>query len=60
MYLLIFTDLDGSRLDHTDYSYEGALPALDRIARVGWPLVFVTSKTRVEVEPLVHPPPARG
>jgi mannosyl-3-phosphoglycerate phosphatase len=52
MLILIFTDLDGSLLDHADYSYEGARPALDRIAREGWPLVFVTSKTRSEVEPL--------
>jgi mannosyl-3-phosphoglycerate phosphatase len=50
--LLIFTDLDGCLLDHADYSYEGARPALDRIAREGWPLVFVTSKTRSEVESL--------
>jgi mannosyl-3-phosphoglycerate phosphatase len=49
MLILIFTDLDGSLLDHADYSYEGARPALDRIAREGWPLVFVTSKTRSEV-----------
>ena len=49
MLILIFTDLDGSLLDHADYSYEGAWPALDRIAREGWPLVFVTSKTRSEV-----------
>ncbi len=49
MLMLIFTDLDGSLLDHADYSYEGARPALDRIAREGWPLVFVTSKTRSEV-----------
>lgn len=49
---LIFTDLDGSLLDDADYSYDGARPALDRIAREGWPLVFVTSKTRSEVEHL--------
>ena len=52
MHLLIFTDLDGSLLDHADYSYEGARPALERIAREGWPLILVTSKTRSEVEPL--------
>lgn len=52
MDLLIFTDLDGSLLDHENYSYQGARPALERIAREGWPLIFVTSKTRVEVEEL--------
>jgi mannosyl-3-phosphoglycerate phosphatase len=52
MLILVFTDLDGSLLDHADYSYDGARPALDRIAREGWPIVFVTSKTRSEVEHL--------
>ncbi len=50
--VLIFTDLDGSLLDHDGYSYECARPALDRIRRLSVPLVFVTSKTRVEVERL--------
>jgi mannosyl-3-phosphoglycerate phosphatase len=51
-YLLIFTDLDGSLLDAEDYSFAGARPALDLIARERWPLIFVTSKTRSEVEAL--------
>lgn len=50
--MLIFTDLDGSLLDHDGYSYEGARPALERIRRLSVPLVFVTSKTRAEVERL--------
>jgi len=50
--VLIFTDLDGSLLDHDGYSYGGARPALDRIRRLSVPLVFVTSKTRAEVERL--------
>lgn len=50
--LLIFTDLDGSLLDRDDYSYAAARPSLARIRLAAIPLVFVTSKTRSEVEPL--------
>jgi mannosyl-3-phosphoglycerate phosphatase len=52
MKTIIFSDLDGSLLDHEDYSYEAARPALELIQRKGLPLVPVTSKTRVEVEKL--------
>jgi mannosyl-3-phosphoglycerate phosphatase len=48
--LIIFTDLDGSLLDHTDYSWHSALPALERIRRNQVPLILCTSKTRLEVE----------
>ncbi len=50
--LLIFTDLDGSLLDKADYSYAGAKPALNRIARLGIPLIIASSKTRAEIEVL--------
>lgn len=52
MTLLIFTDLDGSLLDHHGYSSAGARPALERIRSLNIPLIFTTSKTRVEVEAL--------
>ncbi|MCU0576773.1 MAG: HAD-IIB family hydrolase [Desulfobacterota bacterium] len=48
--LIVFTDLDGSLLNHGDYSWEAARPALDRIRELGIPLVICTSKTRKEVE----------
>jgi len=48
--LLIFTDLDGSLLNHADYSFEAARPVLARIGARAIPLVFVTSETRGEVE----------
>lgn len=48
--LIVFTDLDGSLLNHGDYSWEDARPALDRIQTLGIPLVLCTSKTRPEVE----------
>ncbi len=48
----IFTDLDGTLLDHHTYSYEPALPALDALSRLEFPVIPVTSKTRLEVESL--------
>ncbi len=48
--LIIFTDLDGSLLNHGDYSWEAARPALDKIRELGIPLIICTSKTRLEVE----------
>jgi mannosyl-3-phosphoglycerate phosphatase len=50
--LVIFTDLDGSLLDHADYSYKKALPSLKKIRAGGIPLIMCTSKTRKEVEVL--------
>lgn len=52
MQILVFTDLDGSFLNHDDYSFEDALPSLARLRKAQIPLIFVTSKTRREVEPL--------
>lgn len=46
---LIFTDLDGTLLDHTTYSFEPALPMLDFIKTNNIPLIIVTSKTKEEV-----------
>jgi mannosyl-3-phosphoglycerate phosphatase len=48
--LLIATDLDGTLLDHDDYSFTAALPALDEIRRRAIPLVLCSSKTRGEME----------
>ena len=50
--LIVFTDLDGSLLDGTTYSYEAATPALTALCEQGIPLVLVSSKTRAEMEPL--------
>jgi mannosyl-3-phosphoglycerate phosphatase len=48
--LVIFTDLDGTLLDPVSYSYDAARPALNLLKGMQVPLVFVTSKTRAEVE----------
>ena len=49
---VIFTDLDGSLLDATTYSYDAAEQALRRITETRTALVLVSSKTRAEMEPL--------
>ena len=45
---IVFTDLDGTLLDHDTYSFRAALPAVDLLARRGCPVVPVTSKTSSE------------
>lgn len=47
---LVFTDLDGTLLDHHTYSWSAAKEALAEIDRRRVPLVLVTSKTRAELE----------
>lgn len=49
---VVFTDLDGTLLDESTYSFQPALPALAALGRRGWPVVLTTSKTRAEVEEL--------
>lgn len=50
--LLVFTDLDGSLLDHHDYSYRDALPLLRELERAAVPVIPASSKTRAEIERL--------
>ena len=47
---IIFTDLDGTLLDAKTYSFERALPALRLAREKDIPVVFVSSKTRAELE----------
>jgi mannosyl-3-phosphoglycerate phosphatase len=47
---VVFTDLDGTLLDSHTYSFQPALPALERMRAARTPLIPVTSKTRAEVE----------
>ena len=48
--LLVFTDLDGTLLDHDNYSFASALPAITILKEKNVPLIFCTSKTRAEIE----------
>lgn len=47
--LLVFTDLDGTLLDHHDYNYQAAIPVLNELDEKNIPLVFNTSKTKAEI-----------
>lgn len=49
MRTIIFTDLDGTLLNHDDYRFDDAIPALNRIKRLGIPLIIVSSKTAAEI-----------
>ena len=49
---LVFTDLDGSLLDHHNYDFIDAMPQLRSLERLEIPLIPASSKTRVEIEQL--------
>ena len=48
--LVVFTDLDGTLLDHYDYSWQAAAPALQRLREEQCPVILNSSKTRPEIE----------
>lgn len=50
---LVFTDLDGTLLNHDDYGYDPVLPMLSWLQDHYIPVIAVTSKTRLEVEDLL-------
>lgn len=50
--LLLFSDLDGTLLDHHSYDWSPARPALARLRAAGVPLILSTSKTAAEVSAL--------
>jgi mannosyl-3-phosphoglycerate phosphatase len=50
--IVVFTDLDGTLLDHDTYGWDDAVPALDRCKRLFIPIVLVSSKTRAEMAQL--------
>ncbi len=50
---MVFTDLDGTLLDHHTYSFEAALPAIDKLHREHVPIVPTTSKTVSEVKQIM-------
>jgi len=50
--LIVFTDLDGTLLDHETYSHAAALPALNRLKQLEIPLILASSKTAAEIIPL--------
>ncbi|MEJ2683808.1 MAG: HAD-IIB family hydrolase [Candidatus Sulfobium sp.] len=48
--IVIFTDLDGTLLDDSTYSFDAALPALYAARQADIPVVICSSKTRGEIE----------
>lgn len=58
--LVVFSDLDGTLLDHDTYRWDAAKPALDRLAALGVPVVLASSKTAREIETLQEQMGLRG
>lgn len=52
LHLIVFSDLDGTLLDHETYSFDPARPALSELADLGVPLVLASSKTAAEIADL--------
>ncbi len=46
---IIYSDLDGTLLDHHSYSFEAAKSSLDKLASLNIPVVLNTSKTAAEL-----------
>lgn len=51
-FYVVFSDLDGTLLDHISYGWDGAKAALDLCKRLHIPVVMVSSKTRAEMDVL--------
>lgn len=51
-FTIVFSDLDGTLLDHQSYSHQAAAPALQRLRAQRIPLVLCSSKTAAEIIPL--------
>ncbi|MCJ7687299.1 MAG: HAD-IIB family hydrolase [Desulfobacteraceae bacterium] len=51
-FFLVFSDLDGTLLDHNTYGWEEAVPALELCRTRGVPVILVSSKTRAEMDVL--------
>lgn len=50
--IIVSTDLDGTLLDHHNYKWDAALPAINRLRELNIPIIINTSKTFSEVEQL--------
>lgn len=50
--LIVFTDLDGTLLDHETYDWSPAKPVLDDLAAKGIPVILTSSKTAPEIAEL--------
>ncbi len=50
--LLVFTDLDGTLIDHDTYAWSPAKDALDALKNIGAGVILASSKTAAEIAPL--------
>lgn len=50
--LIVFTDLDGTLLNHKSYDWKEASPAIKELDKLSYPLVFNSSKTSSEIKQL--------
>jgi len=50
--IAVFSDLDGTLLDHETYDWSPARPVLDRLRAGGHALILASSKTAAEIAPL--------
>ncbi|GAA3857265.1 mannosyl-3-phosphoglycerate phosphatase-related protein [Celeribacter arenosi] len=50
--LVVFSDLDGTLLDHDGYRWDAAMPALGEMQARGIPLILASSKTGAEIAEL--------
>ena len=53
---IFFSDLDGTLLDHENYDWSAAKPALSELKRQGLPLILASSKTAAEIAPATQRP----
>lgn len=53
MKYIFFTDVDGTLIDHNNYSYDLSLEGIDLLKKKQIPLVIVSSKTYDEIIPLL-------
>jgi len=47
---LVYTDMDGSLLDHYTYAFDAAQPTLEKLKQQHIPVIPITSKTQAELE----------
>jgi len=52
--VIVFSDIDGTLLDHYTYSYQLSKPGIALLKEKGYPLVLVSSKTFPEMRILHH------
>jgi predicted mannosyl-3-phosphoglycerate phosphatase (HAD superfamily) len=58
--IIVYSDLDGTFLDHRTYSCADSLNAFHLLTGHGVPIVFCSSKTRAEIETILEELPVKN